>query len=106
MRRIRQASWRISCRHRCDGRCRHRARSGKNRSTEKTARLLVTAEARYGFKLGSFTMPLTYRPARIQEIEQAEELVVRSINDLTERHGFGPMASLRPPQFQLFSIND
>jgi GNAT superfamily N-acetyltransferase len=32
--------------------------------------------------------------------------VVRSINDLTERHGFGSMASLRPPQFQLFSLND
>jgi ribosomal protein S18 acetylase RimI-like enzyme len=51
-------------------------------------------------------MPLAYRPARAEEIERAEELVVRSINDLTERHGFGPMASLRPPQFQLFSLND
>jgi ribosomal protein S18 acetylase RimI-like enzyme len=51
-------------------------------------------------------MPLAYRPARAEEIERAEELVVRSINDLTERHGFGPVASLRPPQFQLFSLND
>jgi ribosomal protein S18 acetylase RimI-like enzyme len=51
-------------------------------------------------------MPITYRPARAQEIERAEELVVKSINDLTERHGFGPMASLRPPQFQLFSLKD
>jgi ribosomal protein S18 acetylase RimI-like enzyme len=51
-------------------------------------------------------MPVAYRPARTEEIERAEELVVRSINDLTERHGFGPMASLRPPQFQLFSLND
>src|SRR6516164_5035541 len=51
-------------------------------------------------------MPVVYRPARAEEIERAEELVVRSINDLTERHGFGPMATLRPPQFQLFSWND
>jgi hypothetical protein len=51
-------------------------------------------------------MPVTYRAAHAEEIERAEELVVRSINDLTERHGFGPMASLRPPQFQLFSLND
>ncbi len=51
-------------------------------------------------------MTLAYRPARAEEIERAEELVVRSINDLTERHGFGPMASLRPPQFQLFSLSD
>ena len=51
-------------------------------------------------------MPVAYRPARAEEIERAQELVVRSINDLTERHGFGPMASLRPPQFQLFSLSD
>ena len=51
-------------------------------------------------------MPVAYRPARAEEIERAQELVVRSINDLTERHGFGPMASLRPPQFQLFCLND
>jgi GNAT superfamily N-acetyltransferase len=51
-------------------------------------------------------MPITYRPARADELEAAEALVVRSINDLTVRHGFGPMASLRPPDFQLFSLND
>jgi ribosomal protein S18 acetylase RimI-like enzyme len=51
-------------------------------------------------------MSVAYRRARAEEIERAEELVVRSINDLTERHGFGPMATLRPPQFQLFSWND
>jgi ribosomal protein S18 acetylase RimI-like enzyme len=39
-------------------------------------------------------------------LQRAEELVVRSINDLTERHGFGPMATLRPPDFQLFSLKD
>ena len=51
-------------------------------------------------------MPTTFRPARAEELQRAEELVVRSINDLTERHGFGPMATLRPPEFQLFSLQD
>jgi ribosomal protein S18 acetylase RimI-like enzyme len=51
-------------------------------------------------------MPVVFRPAQAQELERAEELVVRSINDLTERHGFGPMATLRPVQFQLFSLRD
>ena len=51
-------------------------------------------------------MPLVVRPARAEELQRAEELVVRSINDLTERHGFGPMATLRPPDFQLFSLKD
>src|SRR5436305_1609348 len=51
-------------------------------------------------------MSVVYQPARAEEIDRAEELAVRSINDLTERHGFGPMASLRPPQFQLFSLNE
>ena len=44
-------------------------------------------------------MSLVFRPVRADELQQAEELVVHSINDLTERHGFGPMASLRPPGF-------
>jgi ribosomal protein S18 acetylase RimI-like enzyme len=47
-----------------------------------------------------------FRPARAEELQQAQELVVRSINDLTERHGFGPMAALRSPDFQLFSMRD
>lgn len=51
-------------------------------------------------------MPLVFRPARGDELQRAEELVVRSINDLTERHGFGPMATLRPADFQLFSLED
>jgi ribosomal protein S18 acetylase RimI-like enzyme len=51
-------------------------------------------------------MPILYRPARAEELQTAEELVVRSINDLTVRHGFGSMASLRPPDFQLFSRKD
>ncbi len=51
-------------------------------------------------------MPIIFRPARAEELLRAQELVVRSINDLTERHGFGPMATLRPPDFQLFSLKD
>jgi ribosomal protein S18 acetylase RimI-like enzyme len=51
-------------------------------------------------------VPIVFRPARADELQRAEELVVRSINDLTERHGFGPMATLRPPDFQLFSLKD
>lgn len=51
-------------------------------------------------------MAVTYRPARAQELAHAEELVAESINDLTVRHGFGRMASARPPHFQQFSLND
>jgi hypothetical protein len=51
-------------------------------------------------------MPLVYRPAREQDLERAQELVVRSINDLTERHGFGTMAVVRPTKFQSFSLKD
>src|SRR5690242_673848 len=51
-------------------------------------------------------MPITYRPARQEELQRAEELVVLSINDLTQRHGFGSIASLRPPHFQMFSLQD
>jgi ribosomal protein S18 acetylase RimI-like enzyme len=32
--------------------------------------------------------------------------VVASINNLTQRHGFGPMAASSPPAFQLFSLKD
>ena len=51
-------------------------------------------------------MPIEYRRARADELQATQELIVRSINDLTERHGFGPMASVRSPDFQLFSWND
>jgi ribosomal protein S18 acetylase RimI-like enzyme len=51
-------------------------------------------------------MPIMYRPARAQDLERADQLVVASINDLTQRHGFGPMASSHPPNFQLFSLKD
>jgi len=48
-------------------------------------------------------MQTTIRPAQPEELQAAEQLVVRSINDLTVRHGFGQIASLRPADFQLFS---
>lgn len=51
-------------------------------------------------------MPLVCRPAREPDLERADALIVASINDLTERHGFGLMAVPRPPLFQLFSLQD
>jgi GNAT superfamily N-acetyltransferase len=51
-------------------------------------------------------MSVTYRPALLGELERAQALVVSSINDLTQRHGFGRMASVRPPHFQAFSLRD
>jgi len=51
-------------------------------------------------------MPLVYRPAQAHDLARADALVVASINDLTERHGFGSMATARPPNFQLFSLKD
>jgi GNAT superfamily N-acetyltransferase len=51
-------------------------------------------------------MAVVCRPARAQDLEFADRLVVSSINDLTERHGFGPMAVSSPPKFQLFSLKD
>src|SRR5689334_14126293 len=51
-------------------------------------------------------MPVTFRPARADELQRVQELVVGTINDLTKRHGFGEMASVRPPVFQLFSFNE
>jgi ribosomal protein S18 acetylase RimI-like enzyme len=41
-----------------------------------------------------------------KELATTEALVVASINDLTERHGFGSMATASPPNFQLFSLKD
>ena len=51
-------------------------------------------------------MSLIYRPAQASDLETAEALVVSSINDLTERHGFGQMATASLPNFQLFSLRD
>lgn len=51
-------------------------------------------------------MSVTFRPARAEELPRVQGLIVESINDLTERHGFGAMASIRPASFQLFSLED
>lgn len=51
-------------------------------------------------------MALIYRPAGAQDLATTDALVVASINELTERHGFGPMAAPSPPNFQLFSLKD
>jgi ribosomal protein S18 acetylase RimI-like enzyme len=51
-------------------------------------------------------MTILCRPARAEDLERADQLVVASINDLTRRHGFGPMAASHPPNFQLFSLKD
>src|SRR4051794_26460147 len=49
---------------------------------------------------------ITCRPTRLDDLERTDALVVSSINDLTERHGFGRMASRSPPRFQSFSLQD
>lgn len=51
-------------------------------------------------------MSATVRPARAEELQRVQELVVTSINDLTQRYAFGAMASVRPVSFQLFSFKD
>lgn len=46
-------------------------------------------------------MPVTVRPTRAEELQDVQKLIVGSINDLTERHGFGLMAcsSCKLPAF-------
>ncbi|WP_028745964.1 GNAT family N-acetyltransferase [Rhizobium mesoamericanum] len=51
-------------------------------------------------------MSLVYRPARADDLATTDALVVACINELTLRHGFGPMAKASPPNFQLFSLKD
>jgi GNAT superfamily N-acetyltransferase len=51
-------------------------------------------------------MAASCRPARLEDLQRADALVAHSINDLTERHGFGPMVSPRPPRFQQFCLED
>jgi GNAT superfamily N-acetyltransferase len=51
-------------------------------------------------------MSITYRHAHRDELQQIQELIVRSINDLTQRHGFDAMASVRPAVFQTFCFDD
>ena len=49
-------------------------------------------------------MSLVVRPARAEDLKRTDSLVVDSINELTERHGFGRMASPSPPYFQSFCL--
>lgn len=51
-------------------------------------------------------MSVALRPARADELQHAQELIVGSINDLTERHGFGAMASVRAAAFQQFCFHE
>jgi len=51
-------------------------------------------------------MSVIYRPALARDLEFADSLVVSSINNLTERHGFGPMATRSPILFQQFCLKD
>jgi len=51
-------------------------------------------------------MVVVCRPARMEDLKRADEIVVASINELTERRGFGKMASSHPPNFQAFSLRD
>src|SRR5262245_30590433 len=51
-------------------------------------------------------MAAVCRPARPEDLQRSDALVAHSINDLTQRHGFGPMASPRPPRFQQFCLDD
>jgi hypothetical protein len=51
-------------------------------------------------------MAILYRRATAEDLGVADALVVKSINDLTERHGFGSMAAPSAPYFQSFSLKD
>jgi len=51
-------------------------------------------------------MSVQYRRAREDDLGPAQELVVHSINHLTERHGFGAMATVRATAFESFSLHD
>lgn len=51
-------------------------------------------------------MAVVCRPARMDDLKRADEIVVASINELTERRGFGKLASSQPPNFQAFSLRN
>lgn len=51
-------------------------------------------------------MAAIYRPACAADLLPAQEIITASINDLTTRHGFGAIASVRPPFFQTQSLAD
>src|SRR5262249_38497512 len=56
--------------------------------------------------LKDIQMSILYRPARAEDLQRAGELVTISINELCGRHGFPPMAAVRPPTFATFSLED
>src|SRR5215510_1979904 len=68
-------------------------------------KVVALTESGIGLRRGC-SMAIVYRPARAEDLERADALVVQSINDLTMRHGFGLKAKPRPPHFQLFSLQD
>jgi GNAT superfamily N-acetyltransferase len=51
-------------------------------------------------------MPIAYHPSQPEDLDRADALVVDTINDLTERHGFGRMASPSPRRFESFCLAD
>ncbi|MCB1541799.1 MAG: GNAT family N-acetyltransferase [Rhodoblastus sp.] len=51
-------------------------------------------------------MAIIYRPAREADLLPAQEIITASINDLTARHGYGPIATVRPQVFQQQSLAD
>jgi len=51
-------------------------------------------------------MSLVVRPPSADELASAQELVTRSINNLTVQHGFGAIATAQPPNFQAFCLQD
>src|SRR3979411_1282546 len=51
-------------------------------------------------------MPILCRPAREEDLERSDQLVVATLNHLTQRPGFGPMAASHPTDFQMFSLKD
>lgn len=51
-------------------------------------------------------MAVVCRPARMDDLVRADEIVIASINELTERRGFGKMASSCRQHFQAFSLMD
>lgn len=51
-------------------------------------------------------MALAYRPAASEDLDEASQLVADSINDLSQRHGFGRLAVPRTPDFQSFCLRN
>lgn len=51
-------------------------------------------------------MSILYRAVRAEDLQQSDALVVASINNLTQKYGFGSIASSRPTLFQSFCLED